>query len=98
MATSLDELIREMNGSAAPQRIQLAWEVLPALDGTLHAVDPDPDSYHFAELLEANLQYSVSLCGKTLIVRNAVVSDNELCGVCQEISGERQREFDAGVA
>lgn len=96
MATSLDELIREMSDHAQPIHIQLAFEVLPALDGTLHAVDPDPDAYtEFGWLRDE--QYSVSLCGRALRVKDGVVLDSETCAVCLEISGERQREFDATV-
>jgi hypothetical protein len=92
MANSLDELIREMNGSATPQRISLAWEVLPGLsDGLLHAVDPDPDAYW-------SDQFSVSLCGTTLQIKDGHVRDAEMCFVCQTLCGERQREFDAEVA
>lgn len=70
-----------------PIRITLAWECLPALDGTVHAVDPDPDALYSDE-------YSVSLCGKALIVRGGTVDISDPCPVCIEISGERQREFD----
>jgi hypothetical protein len=86
---SLDELIEAMN--AKPSKITLAWEVLPALDGTLHAVDPDPDAHVTDE-------YAVSLCGRALQISGAVVIDNNTCPVCLEISAERQREFDAEVA
>lgn len=98
MTSSLDELIREMNDHPKPVRIQLAFEVLPGLsDGLLHAVDPDPDSYSFAEFL-ADEQYSVSLCGTTLQVKDGLVRDSELCLVCKIVAGERQAEFDAEVA
>lgn len=98
MASSLDELIREMNDHPKPVRITLAWEVLPGLsDGLLHAVDPDPDSYSFAELL-ADEQYSVSLCGTTLQAKNGEVANAEICVVCQILCGERQAEFDGEVA
>lgn len=92
MATSLAELIDEMTTRPTP-KITLAWEVLPALDGTLHAVDPDPDAY--VDMPVGHPQFSVSLCGKTLQVKDGVVIDSNTCGVCLEISGERQREFDA---
>lgn len=92
MATSLAELIDEMNGKPAP-KITLAWEVLPALDGTLHVVDPDPDAYF--EFPVGHPLYSISLCGRTLHVKDGVVIDSETCAVCLEISRERQAEFDA---
>lgn len=89
MANSLDELIREMNDSKTKSRIRLAWEVLPGLsDGLLHAVDPDPDAFW-------SDQFSVSLCGTTLQVRDGLVRDSEMCLVCQMVCRERQREFDA---
>jgi hypothetical protein len=90
MATSFDELIREMNDHAKPVRIQLAFEVLPALDGTLHAVDPDPD-----KMVET---YAVSLCNRALTTREAQIGEAQLCGICLEISHERQAEFDAEAA
>lgn len=93
MATSLDELIREMNDHSKPVRIALSWEVLPALDGTLHAVETDPDVYVRYPFRDP--EFSISLCGKTLQVRDGLVTDSGTCAVCLEISGERQREFDA---
>lgn len=90
MATSLDSLIREMNEK--PVKITLAWEVLPGLaDGLLHAVDPDPDAFW-------SDQFSVSLCGTTLQIKDGLVRDSELCLVCQMVARERQAEFDAEVA
>jgi hypothetical protein len=77
------------NPPAAP-RIELGWEVLPALDGTLHAVDPDPD-----KMVES---YAVSLCNRALTTREAQIGEAQLCGICLEISHERQAEFDAEAA
>lgn len=78
-----------------PVKIELGWEVLPALDGSLHCVDPDPDSYQWAELLEPNPHYSVSLCGKVLLAKDGKVELADVCPVCLELSKERQAEFDA---
>jgi hypothetical protein len=81
-----DEFLEQFHSTTPPVRIELGWEVLPALDGTLHAVDPDPD-----KMVET---YAVSLCNRALIAKEAEVSSSKLCVVCQEISRERQREFD----
>lgn len=73
-----------------PFRITLAWEVLPSLTGTLHAVDPDPDAQFE--------HYPVSLCGKALTAKGGTVKLGEdTCAVCIEVSKERQAEFDAGL-
>jgi hypothetical protein len=88
---TFDEFLKEFDHPRP--RITLAWEVLPALDGTLHAVDPDPD-----KMVET---YAVSLCNRALVAREAEVSSSKLCTVCQDVSRERQAEFDAqseGVA
>lgn len=91
MTTTLDELIREMNDMPRPVKISIAFELLPALDGSLHAVDPDPDASFLNE-------YAVSLCKRTLVIRDGFVLDTGRCSVCREVSRERQAEFDAVVA
>jgi hypothetical protein len=63
-----DMLERWLKDPFQPE-IKLAWEVLPTPSGVPHLVDPDPDSYQFAELLEKHPEYSVSLCGKTLVAK-----------------------------
>lgn len=89
---TFDEFIQSFGSKPAP-RIRLAWEVLPALDGSLHAVDPEPMPSHFAP---KDPEFSVSLCGRTLQVKRGVVLEGaDLCEVCQELSRERQAEFDA---
>lgn len=76
--------------SSGHPKIELAWEVLPAIDGSgAHLADADPDA--FVE------EYPVSLCGKALQVKDGVLDDLEVCDVCTEISRERQREFDTRV-
>jgi hypothetical protein len=89
-----DMLERWLKDPFQPE-IKLAWEVLPTPSGVPHLVDPDPDSYQFAELLEKHPEYSVSLCGKTLVAKGGSIEPGDICVVCLELSKERQAEFDA---
>lgn len=86
MTTSLSGLIAEMNARPLP-KIQLMWECLPALDGSVHAVEPDPDASFQNE-------YGVSLCGRALVLRDWFVLDSGMCPICKAVSLERQAEFD----
>lgn len=75
-----------MDTLTAPLRITIAFDILPALNGILHAVDYDPDVQFDS--------YPVSLCGVALQARGAVIADATFCETCMEESRQRQAAFD----
>ncbi len=66
--------------------IQLAWEVLPALNGKPHLVDG---------LSGPHSEFEVSLCGTVLKSRGGNMTGMEICNECERLRVEREREFKA---